>query len=456
MRPNVTAKMSASERTGVQEPGFDDRKLLRLLILILALNVVSAVLFLWFVNRPVYDDVYNILDVQNYIANGLSSTALEAHRNAPGPTSFLWMAGVVRLLGGSQLRGARVGVLLSWLLLSVGILTLGRLSRYREAWYAALLALLVFPHSVEAMSTVLTEGPGLMFALLGCLAWTEFISRDPADGWTFMLGLIGGSALGLSVTCRQYYLALLPAAGLLAIYRFGFHGRGNDQTRYFAAFVSMSLAVLPVVWLVFAWKGLSSPEMAAGSSYQGWKAGVGLNLQRPMAAAFYGALYLVPLTCPPILHSRSKYRRVILAISVVAGAAASAFMATLLQPGPVHSAIRFASHVPYGGPLLFSVLVAIAAYNLQAFAAMMWDRRAALKTCYPFVFSLLIVLFFVAEQLGVGGNIPFYDRYVLQIAPFLGVIAFSTLPGLSQSRTLVLLALSCLSHLMLWRFAWAH
>src|SRR6478735_11649198 len=72
----------------------------RLVILIFALNVISAALFIGVVDRPVYDDKYNFRDVQLYAHNGLSVATLLAHRNPPGPTSFLWMAAGVRLLRG--------------------------------------------------------------------------------------------------------------------------------------------------------------------------------------------------------------------------------------------------------------------------------------------------------------------------------------------------------------------
>src|SRR3984893_15900206 len=94
----------------------------RFVILIVALNVISAVLFISLINRPVYDDPYNIFDVHNYAANGVSVSTLIAHRNPPGPTGFLWMAAGVRLLGGDELRDARIAVLLSWILLAAGIL----------------------------------------------------------------------------------------------------------------------------------------------------------------------------------------------------------------------------------------------------------------------------------------------------------------------------------------------
>ena len=73
----------------------------------------------------------------------------------------------------------------------------------------------------------------------------------------------------------------------------------------------------------------------------------------------------------------------------------------------------------------------------------------------PAVFSLFIILFFIGEQIGVGGNIPFYERYILQVAPFMGILAFSVLPELPRSRLLSLILLSAASHTLLWRYAFS-
>src|SRR5712691_10800469 len=81
------------------------------LLLVLVFNLISATLFIGFVNRPVYDDGFNIYDVHNYATKGFSLNTVVSQRNAPGPTSFAWMAAAVRLIGGNELRDARVGAL---------------------------------------------------------------------------------------------------------------------------------------------------------------------------------------------------------------------------------------------------------------------------------------------------------------------------------------------------------
>src|SRR5947209_6201667 len=148
-----------------------------IIILALVLNLISAALFIGLVNRPVYDDPYNIFDVHNYATRGLSVDTLLSQRNPPGPTSFLWMAAGVRLLGGDELRNARIANLMSWLLLGAGVLIGAKYSGFPQLWYGALLVLLVFPHTLEATATMLTEGPALLFAVAGILAWIEFASR---------------------------------------------------------------------------------------------------------------------------------------------------------------------------------------------------------------------------------------------------------------------------------------
>ena len=50
-------------------------------------------------------------------------------------------------------------------------------------------------------------------------------------------------------------------------------------------------------------------------------------------------------------------------------------------------------------------------------------------SCAPVVFALLAVVFFIIEEAGAGGNIPLYELYVVQTAPFLGLIAFALLSG---------------------------
>jgi hypothetical protein len=291
-----------------------NKRTTRFVVLVFALNIISAGLFIALVHRPVYDDPFNVFDVHNYATRGLSMETLLSHRNPPGPTRFLWMAAGVRLLGGNELTDARIAVLVAWFLLAGGVLVGSRRTRFPQLWYGAFLATLVFPHAVEASATLLTKGPSLLFAVLGALAWTEFASEPNASPRAVLLGMLGGLSMGLAVTCRQYYLALLAAAALLAL---GDWQRPAFREKSRWAVSAICSLVLPVLLMVLVWKGISSPGMATGTSYgHMWKAAVGLNLFRPMVT-FYGAVYLLPLTFPAMFRMEGPGRRIAILFAVL-------------------------------------------------------------------------------------------------------------------------------------------
>jgi len=424
-----------------------------LVIFILLFNALSAVLFLCLINRPIYDDQYNIIDVHTYATQGLTAAAIRANTTPPGPVGFAWMAASVRLLGGEELRDARIGAFASWILLASAILIGARYASFPDLWYGALLASLVFPHSVEAMSLVLTEGPALFFGILGALAWIEFISQPKVTFSVLLLGIAGGLSMGLAVTTRQYFLALLPAAVMVAIQQVRSRGWRSNGRWYIGVISSLTAAVLPVLLLVMIWKGFSSPGMATGTSYPLWKAKLGLSFLRPIIGAFYVSFYLLPLTFPAMSYIKPNHRWRVVAVALVGGVAAGYYSDSMLQWGPLRTAVHFLGRTTTGQLVVFGLVAALTVYNAIAVALLLWDKRHTILSCPLALFALLTVIFFVAEQFGVGGNIPLYDRYLLQMAPFLGLIAFALFPRLTRARVAALTFMSLVSHIMLWRYA---
>jgi hypothetical protein len=424
----------------------------KIIILVFTLSIISALLFIFLVNRPVYDDPYNISDVRAYAHGGVSISAVRAQRNPPGPGSFIWMAVGVRLLNSAELRDARLAILSSWILLVIGMLVFASYSRFCQLWYGALLATLVFPHSLTATATLLTEGPALLFAILGTLAWTEAVSQRKVSSKVFILSMMGGLGIGAAIISRQYNAALLPAAAVLLLYLFS--QRASEGRPLWLASVTLSLtvAVIPMLLLLAVWGNVSSPAMATGTSYVTYQAGLGLNFLRPLVAAFCTGFYLIPLTYPAMKSVQSKRRWRVLLLAVIIGTAAVPFRTYLVNIGVLNSLLNFTFRLPAAGIVAFASIAILITYNALTLGMLLWEKRRGVLRCPPVIFALLTVLSFVGEQLGVGGNIPFYDRYVLQLAPFLGLIAFFLLPVVTLSRVAVLVGMYLLSQIMLWRY----
>jgi hypothetical protein len=407
-----------------------------------------------FVRRPVYDDPYNMFDVRAYAAHGISFASIRAQRNAPGPTSFIWMASAVRLIGHDELLDARIAILFSWVLLTLGIVVSARYSEWPQLWYGALLSALVFPHSAIASATALTEGPALLLALLGILVWTESASRQTRiTTASLTAGVIGGLSIGLAITCRQYFMALLPAAGVLTL--FLLRARPSERTFQWLGSVCVSLtaAVIPVLLLVLTWRGITSPGTATGASYGNYHAGVGFAWFRPVVVIFFVTVYLLPYSFPATWSVSLKRRWPAFLSAVFVGFVATHFRDSILDLGLLHTIVGAASRIPGGSAVFFWLITSVATYNAIAVCLLLWSERSRLRTCIPVDFALLFVFFFVAEQFGVGGNIPFYDRYVLQLAPCLGIIGFWLFPRFTWSRILAIAGLAAVSHATLWQHA---
>ena len=117
------------------------------------------------------------------------------------------------------------------------------------------------------------------------------------------------------------------------------------------------------------------------------------------------------------------------------------------------SLVHIGGRVPAREFIIFALIAVVTIYNTVALGLQLWSRGASLFSSPPVAFALLAIVFFIGEQVGVGGNMPFYDRYLLQLAPFLGLVAFDVLPGLTLQRLLALVFLSVVGQGMLWRHA---
>jgi hypothetical protein len=424
----------------------------KIIISVFTLTALSSVLFILLMNRPVYDDVFNITDVHAYAQKGVTVPTIRAQTNPPGPLSFIWMATGVRVFGIGELRAARLAVLLSWFALVIGVLSAAPFTSCPRLWYGALLCALVFPHSVIATATLLTEGPALFFAVLGIIAWTEAFSRPKVTAFVLILALVGSLAIGAAIVSRQFYLALPAATAVVGLFLVAHKAPECRATWLVVLVLSLAVALLPVLFLALIWKGITSPGIATGTSYKNHHAGIAVNFLRPVVASFCTGFYLIPLTFPAMKRLHARFGWLALLCASIIGIAAIPFRVQLTNIGVIQSMINAASRLPAGGTLAFGFIVLLNVYNAIAFGLLVWEKRSVLLECPPLLLSLLVLLFYVGEQLAVGGTIPFYDRYVLLLAPFLGLMVLSLIPKLSFPRLAVFAGMYLLSQAMLWRF----
>jgi len=423
-------------------------------LLALVVNVVSAISFNAVVDRRVFDEVNHMPDVHRYATLGVSAETILHHMTAPGPTPQILMAGAVRLVAGDELRTARTVVLVTWVALSLAVFAAVRSGRAPELLYPALLATLCFPHTPTAMATVLTEGPALLFALVGALLWVPSTQGDMRNPMSAVACICGGLSMGVAVTCRQYYIGLLPAMVAFAAYEAWRRRSAGGRLRWLVALTASCLvAAIPIGLLVAIWHGLSSPAMVAGVAGGSWRSAIGTNLFRPIIAGFYLALYVFPLTFPAIGLLQAKRRAIAAAVAAGSAVLLAPARDTILQWGPLRSLLDPLHRLPGAEPLAFAAIVALLALNIVAVTWRLWDRRASLSSVPLPLFSGLFLTAFVAEQVGVGGNIQFYERYVVQVIPFLAILAFAAVPSFSRSRIVVLVSFLVIGQVMLWRWA---
>ncbi len=418
--------------------------------------VVSALTFVLIVPKPVFDDAANLQDVSRYARDGVSVIAVERQVNPAGPLSYIVIG-----LGGSFLGGAlwsfRVVNAICCCVLGAALFWIAR--RRTEVLAMACL-IVVSPYMALASATILTEMPSLLALTVGVLCWLHGLADVSArrgksvrtELQTTAELVIGGGLIGIAITGRQYYLAALPAMAITAVTCW----RGKTEDLQWSAIArvlaSSVVAVLPVLVLFAIWGGLTPPNMQSNISYSNTTATVGVNLVRPVTAALLIGIY----TLPVLILQRDL--AVAALVRLVPWLATLAFVINILVPrdylwcppdhsgcGPIGDLHNVAYAMsPYLGIAFDGVASVLGLSGLLLLLRAVRSERSDRGELLAVSFAKWFVTFFVVEQFLVGGNIPFYDRYILQIAPVLGLAVankqrFSIKRALLGSVPLILL-----------------
>jgi hypothetical protein len=438
-----------------------DIRLLTLLWLVIA---VSALSFVLAVQAPVFDDLSNLQDVLRYSKQALSIDTLKQHVNPAGPFAYIWIALVGKLLGG-QLWSFRLANALTMSMFGGVLLGLCR-------WYpfvcSATCLLFVNPYLPLASATILTEVPSLLLLISGTMLWLQGISEQGdarTKGNQFRSAaklLVGGVLLGLSITGRQYYLVVLPAMAVVVLVVFMIGSQRPSRLGVVATLAGGFFAALPIIGLFTIWGGLTPPNMQEAISYSDSTAKIGLNPLRPVTTILYIGFYVLPV----LILQRDMQLRVLLWLASFAIILAGLIVLVVPQDylwcapklshacGPISSLYNIVvSKAPRLAPLYNGLIAFVGVSGFLLFLRSAWLARSSIAKAPPIIFALVFLLSFVIEQVFVGGNIPFYERYILQISPILGLMLSADARFAIDRAVIGAIPFLIVGQFRLWQFA---
>lgn len=395
----------------------------RFALVFLALQFAAAAVFLWTYRDHSQDEAAGLRDIARYAERGVDRASLAEHVNAAGPLAFIVMAGAGRLVGDLHL-GGRLTSLLGALVACALLYGIVRRSGAPPPVALSAAALyFVNPYAPLAAASLLTESFAIALLLGGLALWMHAIGRAQPLRWDWRLWL-SGLLIGAAVLARQYYLAVCCGVWLATLIT-DLRGRSVPPApSRIARHLAFGLVLLcPAALLVGVWGDLTPPLLRAGQSQPGWTAGIGLAPERPLAAIVAIGIYALPLAALVWERDLVGWRAVVAAVALAVATALAfgpgAVLCATSEPvlcGPVDGVFRHAAARGWG--TAFYVAVAATAF-LACFVAVAHLRRGAAPLEPVRLAAALSVAVFVAEQALVGGNIPFYERYVLQIWPLL-------------------------------------
>lgn len=434
--------------------GYSHNHACRLLLWLCLTQIISCLLFILVVDRRVLDEIAHYPVTNMYARLGLNLESLRAHAVPTGPAAFVGMAATGVVTGGDVLA-YRGFVLFAFL--CVAVICLGRFwameGELQTLPLAALAGILAFPHSAVASATMLTEMPAWTCCLAGLVAWQQADRSAASPAASLIWHAVAGCCFGLVLVTRQYYLALLPAlAGMLVLELW----RARRWTRAaWGIWVMMCLAALPFCVLVAIWGGMTGPMVANGIAYPGKAVHPELNLWRPVIAAFYVGVYLLPFVAREVWRQAPQSSALGFALIVGAGGALASMAPPFLQAGPLRTIWKQLVAVwgASAGQGFVFMLGCMAIAGWWGMASGLFRRWRVKPLPQLVMFSCGFVLLFVLEQVGVGGAVGFFERYVFQVSGFIGVLAWWAVRVWGVWEWSVVVSGFLLSHALMWRYA---
>ena len=375
--------------------------------------VVISFTLCWFPNHFVFDESFHDYDIERYYKFPISIASIKEHYNPNGILSHILPAIFAKIIGSKDIIVIRLFV---WLCVlgSFVLLSFKRFSN--DTLKLGFLITICNPYSFLCSSTYMTEFISLSFVIFG------FIFIQSENNYKKNIGYL---VIGLSIVTRLYYLALIPAIFLPELLRI------NSLTAFKRVFkeniLPFILIISPLVFLILLWNGLTPPTLLEKG---GEISEVSLNLPRFVVACIYIGFYSIPFLYFSLRPKEYElFRKPIYAILILA----CSIIILLLLPNifnlvdrPINTGIIFSIYKVYlsnNSFLGFSynlIIVFISLFSLSLLVSFVFKNSFTQNRSQ--LIAVFFILFFLLQQLFVGGNIAFYERYILTSSFFLGII----------------------------------
>ncbi|MFN8346804.1 MAG: hypothetical protein U0X91_17520 [Spirosomataceae bacterium] len=293
------------------------------------------------------------------------------------------------------------------------------------------------------------------FALMAILAGVYYLQRIADNKDSYLPLILCGLSMGIALISRLYYICIIPCLVFCLFYIY----RNDKFSRNLIIKISLPLllSVAPLFVFYTIWGSLTPPLFNKGEVFRNSKIYLGLNLLRPLSALCYVGIYCFPFFAvfnPSLLIKKWPFWPIagtvgfFITRNVYLWRLERVHTGTGLIDAIVTSSYKLNDSI---GSLTYFVSVSIAIMGvlllINKFISSLREKEAILD-----IFSYTLVLLFIVQQTFVSGQTPFYDRYLIQIAPFLGLITFDKKIKFDYRLLSLVIIYLIIGQFILWRF----
>jgi hypothetical protein len=417
--------------------------------ILLAVVLIPSVVFLQIMPVPTFDETYHLTDIYRYINLGINRETIYAQTTPTGPATHRWAALWGKLFG-SKLSTLRLSIWICWIAICLIFYKLFK-QEHKDKLLFSFLFLFTNPYASCLSGLVMTEAFGLM-AILAGVYYLQKSSYNPTDYFSLILC---GLCMGIAIVSRLYYICIIPCLAVCMLYMY----RNNSYSR--DLFIKLSLlllfAIAPLFILYTIWGSITPPLFNKGEVFRNSKIYLGVNLLRPLSALLYVGIYCFPFFLifnPKLLIKKWPFWPIAFLVSFFVTYNVYLWRLERVHTGTglIDALVTFAYKINGTvGTLAYFISVCVAAMGVLL---LIHKSLISLKTHVSVIalFSYTLVLFFIIQQSFVSGQTPFYDRYLIQIAPFLGLITFDAKIKFDYRLLSLVIIYLIIGQFILWRF----